>query len=75
MDDAKKKSSEEVKDEKIRQSPNDGAASKAGAMEPSSQNKNSGSSSNDQDLDVFLLGDLGDGDDVAGTLKFFFLLD
>ncbi|KAK4768135.1 hypothetical protein SAY87_003276 [Trapa incisa] len=65
VEDAEQKANKKVKDEKMEQSPNDGVASKVEAKEPSCQNKNSGSSSKDQDLDVFLLGDLGDSDDGA----------
>lgn len=68
MEDAKRKASEEGKDEKTKEPPTAGVASKAETKEQNRQNKNSGSSSNnDQDLDVFLLGDLGDSDDGAGA--------
>lgn len=64
MEDVKQKASEEVKEP-----PNAEVAAKAETKEPNSPSKLSKTStSTEQDLDAFLLGDLGDDDEGPGIM-------
>lgn len=55
--------SAEVKDNNTKETSKVGMTSKSGVKETNLQSKTSTSSATEQDLDVFLLGDLGDSDD------------
>lgn len=67
MEDMKLKSVEQVKDEKAKEPTDVGITSKEEVKEVNQQSKTVTSSSAEQDLDVFLLGDPGDSDDGPGT--------
>lgn len=67
MEDAKKKSAEEMKVD-VKESSGVGTDSKTEAGGVSQKSKSVSSSATEQDLDVFLLGDLGDSDDGPGIL-------
>lgn len=60
-EDAKRRAAEEVKDD-VKHS-EDGTISKSETGEPVQKTKSVSSAATEQDLDVFLLGDLGDSDD------------
>lgn len=68
MEDLKRKSEEKGKEENMMEIPKAGTTVKEEAKETNKQNKTSTSSPTDQDLDVFLLGDLGDSDEGPGML-------
>lgn len=67
MEDMKLKSVEQVKDEKAKEPTEVGIISKEEVQEVNQKSKTVTSSSAEQDLDVFLLGDPGDSDDGPGT--------
>lgn len=67
MEDVKLKSSEQVKDDRAEESTKVGTPSKEEVKEVNEKSKPTTSSSAEQDLDVFLLGDPGDSDDGPGT--------
>lgn len=70
MEDAKK-SVEQLKQDNEKETPAIGTSnSKIEAKEIKHQSVTSTSSTAEQDLDVFLLGDLGDSDDGAGILYY-----
>ncbi|KAI8543147.1 hypothetical protein RHMOL_Rhmol08G0195000 [Rhododendron molle] len=62
MEKAKQNSAEQVKDDKMNETSTGGTTSKTAAAGMNQKSKTS--SSTEQDLDVFLLGDLGDSDDA-----------
>lgn len=68
MEDVKLKSTEQVKEDNEKEIPKVGTTVKAEAKETKKQSKTSTSSPSEQDLDVFLLGDLGDSDEGPGIL-------
>lgn len=68
MEDAKQKSSEGVKDDVAKEISTAGAVSKTQVAGKNPKSKSPTSSATEQDLDVFLLGDLGDSDDGPGML-------
>lgn len=68
------KSAEQVKDDKSTESPIVGMGSKSEGKETKLQSKTSASSATEQDLDVFLLGDLGDSDENPGMISSICLL-
>lgn len=70
MEDLKLKPTEQVKDDGAEESQNIEITSKPEAKEVNQQIKTS-SSSTEQDLDEFLLGDPGDSDDGPGRLQCF----
>lgn len=61
MEDSTRKAPEESKTEKEKEPPKAKAASQAEKKEPRS-------STSEQELDIFLLGDPGDSDDAQGNL-------
>lgn len=65
-EDAKRRAAEEVKDDM--KSSEDGTISKPETGVIVQKTKGVSSAATDQDLDVFLLGDLGDSDDGPGIL-------
>jgi hypothetical protein len=70
MEDLELKSAEQVQDDVAKESTKVGIISKPEAKEVNQQSKTS-SSSTEQDLDAFLLGDPGDTDDSPGRLQCF----
>lgn len=65
MEEAKQNSAEQVKDDKMNETSTGGTTSKTAAAGMNQKSKTS--SATEQDLDVFLLGDLGDSDDAPGA--------
>ncbi|XP_075480534.1 uncharacterized protein LOC142521193 [Primulina tabacum] len=63
LDDLKLKSEEKAKDTEVKEVSSDGTSSKKGEGISKQNSNNAKSSTSEQDLDVFLLGDLGDSDD------------
>ncbi|XP_073295503.1 uncharacterized protein [Primulina huaijiensis] len=63
LDDLKLKSKEKAKDTEVKEVSSDGTSSKKGEGISRQNSNNAKSSTSEQDLDVFLLGDLGDSDD------------
>lgn len=63
MEDVKLKSAEEEKEDDVKEIPKAGTTVKVEAKESNKQSRTSTSSATEQDLDVFLLGDLGDSDE------------
>lgn len=67
MEDAKQKSAE-VKDDAVKHNATVGTVSKTEAGGVNQQSKKATSSDTEQDLNVLLLGDLGDSDDGPGII-------
>lgn len=68
MEELKLKEAEQLKDDKVKQTPVVGEADKAEGTETNKKNLTSKSSSSEQDLDTFLLGDLEDSDGGQGPV-------
>ena len=68
MEEAKLKSAEQENDQKAKENSEDAAISKPEGAK-STQPLKKATSSSEQDLDVFLLGDLGDSDDGPGAFS------
>lgn len=68
MEELKLKEAEQLKDDKVKQTPVVGEADKAEGTETNKKNLTSKSSSSEQDLDTFLLGDLEDSDGGQGQV-------
>lgn len=70
MEELKLKEEEKLKDDKAKQTPVVGEADKAEGSETNNKSLTSKSSSTEQDLDSFLLGDLEDSDGGQGLVPF-----
>ncbi|KAK9934947.1 hypothetical protein M0R45_022068 [Rubus argutus] len=68
MEELKLKEAEQLKDDKVKQTPVAGEADKTEGTETNKNNLSSKSSSSEQDLDTFLLGDLEDSDGGQGPV-------
>lgn len=68
MEELKLKEAEQLKDDKVKQTPVAGEADKTEGTETNKKNLSSKSSSSEQDLDTFLLGDLEDSDGGQGPV-------
>lgn len=66
MEEIKRKAEEQIKDDKSNQTAVSGQDSGSEMTEKSMKSRTSTASSAEQDLDTFLLGDLGDSDGGAG---------